>query len=224
MAQRYLCRDCGFRFSEKSYKDFLLTKNSQLCAKLEAKKLDSATEIKTVAGEDSLSLKGNLVQFTLYMQKEGLADSTVVAFNRILKRLSRVSNLANSESVKEALTKENIQKNTKVTYCVAYQTFLKFIGKTWNPPKYKYRQKLPEFLPSEEELNALIAGAGPHTAPLLQSIMETGMRLNECLSLTWLCVNFQNAVITLPEAEKHSLPRVFKVSPKLLNMQEHCQE
>ena len=49
--QRFICRDCGFRFSEKSYKEYSLTENSQLCAKLEAKKLDTATETKTVAGD-----------------------------------------------------------------------------------------------------------------------------------------------------------------------------
>ena len=51
--QRFLCRNCGFSFSEKSYK-ISLTDNSQLCAiyDVEAKKLDYATETKTVAGEE----------------------------------------------------------------------------------------------------------------------------------------------------------------------------
>jgi len=50
--QRYLCRKCGYRFSENSYKQFQTNGNRQLCAILEeAKKLDSATEIKTVVGE-----------------------------------------------------------------------------------------------------------------------------------------------------------------------------
>src|ERR1035437_4475636 len=124
-----------------------------------SEKIGHCNRNKDCAGEDSLSLKGKLVQFVLYMQKEGLADSIVVTFNRILKRLAKISNLAEPESVKEALAKEPIQENTKVTYCVAYQTFLQFIGKTWNPPKYKYRQKLPEFLPFEEELSALVAGS-----------------------------------------------------------------
>jgi integrase len=35
------------------------------------------------------------------------------------------------------------------------------------------------------------------------------MRLGECLSLTWICVNLEQRVITLRKAEKNSRPRVF---------------
>ena len=73
-------------------------------------------------------------------------------------------------------------------------------------------------MPTEEELDALIAGAGKKTASLLQPIKETGMRLGECLSLTWMCVNSEGRIITLTTAEKHSLPRVFRVSTKLISM------
>lgn len=44
------------------------------------------------------------------------------------------------------------------------------------------------------------------------------MRIGECLSLTWVCINFENRVVTLTTAEKHSLPRVFKVSTTLVSM------
>ena len=45
LIQRFTCRDCGFKFSEKSYKDYLLTENSQLCAISEAKKVVDPQEI-----------------------------------------------------------------------------------------------------------------------------------------------------------------------------------
>ena len=73
-------------------------------------------------------------------------------------------------------------------------------------------------MPTEEEINGLIAGCGTKTATLLQLIKETGMRIGECLGLTWMCVNFDKNVITLSNAEKGSLPRMFKVSTKLLGM------
>jgi hypothetical protein len=75
--QRFICREYGFRFSEKSYKDYSTIENRQLCALLEAKKLDAQTEIKTVAGENSQTVKCTLTQFSLYMQKEGMANSTI---------------------------------------------------------------------------------------------------------------------------------------------------
>jgi integrase len=44
------------------------------------------------------------------------------------------------------------------------------------------------------------------------------MRIGECLSLKWICVNFEKRIITLADAEKHSLPIVFKVSNTLISM------
>ena len=62
--QRYICRYCGYRFSENSYKGTWTNANRQLCAIKKAKKLDTATETKTVAGESStteLEIKGKLI-------------------------------------------------------------------------------------------------------------------------------------------------------------------
>ena len=80
LIQRYKCRDCEYRFSEKSYKEYLLTENSQLCAILEAKKLDTATETKTVAGE-STTAKSNseakIIEFLWWMKKQGYKETTI---------------------------------------------------------------------------------------------------------------------------------------------------
>jgi integrase len=125
-----------------------------------------------------------------------------MAFSNTMRGLFKKSNIFEPESVKEAIARLPIQENTKVTYCVVYSTFLKFIGKSWIMPKYTYRQKLPEFVPTNEELDQLIGGLGRKQASLCQLIRETGMGLGECLSLRWNCVNFDKAVITLTVAEK----------------------
>lgn len=147
-----------------------------------------------------------------------MANSTVSVFSRAMRRIAKIANLNDPESVKEALAKLDIAENTKVSYCVAYAAFLKFLGKTWKPPKYTYRQTLPEFIPTEEEIDQLIAGVGRKVAALLQLMKETGFRFGECLSLQGTAINFQNNMVTLTIAEKRSLPRVFKVSSKLISM------
>ena len=38
------------------------------------------------------------------------------------------------------------------------------------------------------------------------------------MSLKWMCGNFEKHIISLTQAEKHSLPRVFRVSNTLINM------
>ncbi|MGD0072017.1 MAG: site-specific integrase [Candidatus Bathyarchaeia archaeon] len=73
-------------------------------------------------------------------------------------------------------------------------------------------------LQSEEEIDQLIAGAGKKVATMLKIMKETGMRLGECLSLKWTCIDFQKEIVTLTTAEKHSLPRLFNVSHALISM------
>jgi transposase-like protein len=71
--QRFICRECGFRFSEKSNIAFQTNNGRQLSAVLkEAKKLDTAPEIKTVAGEPlkvAKDEKGILVDYALETQE-----------------------------------------------------------------------------------------------------------------------------------------------------------
>lgn len=81
-----------------------------------------------------------------------------------------------------------------------------------------FSQKIPEFIPTEKEIDQLIAGCGRKTATMLQVIKETGMRIGECLSLKWSCVSSEAHTITLNTPEKNSLPRIFKVASKLIGM------
>jgi transposase-like protein len=71
--QRFLCRDCGYRFSEKSNIETKMNRGRQLCATEKAKKLDTAAKIKTVAGEEKLpqDAKGLIAQFMAYLEREG---------------------------------------------------------------------------------------------------------------------------------------------------------
>jgi integrase/recombinase XerC len=111
----------------------------------------------------------------------------------------------------------NICENTKVIHCYAYDAFLKYLGKTWNKPKYQYREKLPEFIPTTAEIDQLIAGLSKKMGTLITLIKETGMRISECLTLEWTALDFQNDVIRLVTAKKNSLPRIFNVSNACMN-------
>ena len=151
--------------------------------------MDSATEIETVVGEKESQQTILLRQLAFHLKKEGIEESTIETYSRYLLRLNKISNLEDPESVKTAVANMNISENTKVLYCYAYEAFLEFIGKTWIRPKYQYQQKLPEFIPTEEELKQLIAGATKTVGIIVMLIMETGMRISECLSLTWTSID-----------------------------------
>jgi integrase len=66
----------------------------------------------------------------------------------------------------------------------------------WTPPKYKTTQKLP-FIPTEKEIDALIAASGTKLSAFLRTLKETGMRSGEASKLRWIDVDKKNAVITV---------------------------
>jgi len=220
--QRYLCRKCGYRFSENSYKQFQTNGNRQLCAILEeAKKLDSATEIKTVVGEESKQqeIKGKIIELCFYMQKQGYAESTIRLNRTALKVLAgRGANLTDPESVKEVLAKNKVwSENRKRNLINAYTLFLKIQGSQWEKPKCKTVRPFP-FIPKETEIDALIAGCGKKLSAFLQLLKETAMRCGEAKRLMWINIDFEKNTVTLNNPEKGSNPRMWKVSPKLIAM------
>jgi len=231
--QRYLCRECGHRFSEKRLKKSRLIpqknlqrqinthsgilKSSQLCAK-GAKKLGNATETKTVAGESlQQEYRGKIVEFAWWMKKQGYKDGTILSRTKLLKiMVKRGANLYDPETVKDVIAKQSWSEGRKENAVNAYTTFLKMTGGTWNPPIYSRIQKLP-FIPREEEIDALIASCAPKAATLLQTLKETAARAGEAWGLKWTDLDAENRTLRLTP-EKGSNPRMFKITPKLLSM------
>jgi len=150
--QRWLCRDCAYRFSEKPpQKNLTLTINTantltfkrRICAsRKEAKNLTTATETKTVAGEEQAT-KGKILQFALHCKNEGLAEETVRIWYNRLKKISENAELNEPESVKAYIAKAAFAQGTKYNMVVIYNAYLQFIGKTWKRPKYHIEEKLP---------------------------------------------------------------------------------
>jgi integrase len=154
------------------------------------------------------------------MQKQGYAFETVRLNTGALKALiSRGADLFDPESVKEVLVKEQRWgDNRKRNIINAYTLFLKMHGKKWEKPKCQVTRKIP-FIPTEQEIDELIAGCPATVATFLQLIKETAMRSGEAKKLKWIDVDFQRRIITLNEPEKGSLPRIFSnISGKLLGM------
>ncbi|MEM3646731.1 MAG: site-specific integrase [Thermofilum sp.] len=163
-------------------------------------------------------IEGALISFAWHLKKQGLRESTVKEYCKILRQLARGGvNLEDPEAVKEALAKSNRSGEWKALIAHAYSAYLKAKGKHWDPPRFDVARKIP-FIPLESELDALIAGCGPKTATLLQLLKETGMRIGEALRLTWSSVDLERRVIVLNQPEKNSNPRIFKISPRLVSM------
>lgn len=190
--------------------------------KARAKNLESSKEKQELVAkaEDATlaNVKGKIIEFAWIMKKRGLKDSTIGPRVRMLNTLvKRGTNLLDSESVKDGIAhQETWSEGRKANAVNVCTQFLDMLGLTWNPPRYKRIMKLP-FIPTESELDQLIAGCGRKTSTFLQMLKETGARCGEIRGLKWTDVNFGNCIVTITP-EKGSNPRQFKVSGKLVAM------
>ena len=98
---------------------------------------------------------------------------------------------------------------------VVNSCFLKTIGRTWEKPLCKITIKLP-FIPTEQEIDSLIAGCGKKLGTFLLLLKETAMRKGEAFRLLWKDIDLERRTITLNNPEKFGKARMFKVSNELI--------
>jgi integrase len=150
--------------------------------------------------------------------KEALVEK-----NRVNLRLEN-----KSETVKEVLANQSIKEkafkgkvwsgNRKRNVIIAYTAFLAYLGLAWDAPLYEVIRKLP-FIPTEQEIDDVIAGSPTVLAAFLQLLKETGMRRGEAIAVPWKNVDLERLVIMCNYPEKGSNPRIFSnLSGRLLCM------
>ena len=92
------------------------------------------------------------------MKKNGRAESTIKCSINILMRLNKLCNLEDPESAKNALANLKWSNNTKNGVAGILKVYYQFLQIPYEKPKYAKQHKLP-FIPTEEELDTLIASA-----------------------------------------------------------------
>ena len=243
--QRFICRDCGRRFSEKSFdksdspehvgrvhtnrsnSSCVLTLDRRVCASQTtgAKNLARVEpETQRAAGVTTTKLleaniKGKLVELAWWMKKQGYRESTISVTSQRLKHLVKLgANLFDSETIKEAIAQREWQESTKATYVNAYARFAERYNLNFNKPRYGVdHQKLP-FIPMETELDQLIASCSKKVSTFLQLLKETGMRSGEAFRLKWKDFDFVTKTVRVNNPEKHGNSRIIKISNKLIAM------
>jgi len=216
--QRFLCRNCGYRFSEKSYKECQTNSHSQICVLKKAKNLDTTTETKTAAGDLNQTQQGLILEFQWKMKKRQLADITIESRTYLLNNLVRLgANLNNPDSVETILATEKMPTSQKFNTVKAYKAFTKAFKLKWEPVKIRYEAKEP-FYPLEEEIDLLINACSKTTATFLQVAKDTGARISEIRKIQWTDINEKNNTIAINRPAKGSRSRTVKVSEKTLFM------
>ena len=222
--QRFICRDCGYRFSPSSIlsREHKYSGNRQVCAFLtEAKNLSKVETRKDgLAGAttpDKATIKGRIVDFVWWLKKQGYRESTIrVAANNLTILHRRGANLLDPESVKETVAVQKWSEAYKLNMVSVYTLFLRMHGLAWQEPIYKPVEKIP-FIPTEKEIDDLIAGCGKKTSTYLQLLKETGMRSGEADILKWINFDFERGTVRITP-EKNSKPRILKISNKCVGM------
>jgi len=179
--------------------------------------LEPATETKTVVGDrklDSATAKGLLLQYTLYLEKEGYGqDSRYKSCIRML--VNSNCNLYDPENVKEVIARKPWKDGTKMQVVYAYDALTKMLKLTWTMPRYRQEEAFP-FIPDEKEIDALILGAGSkRMTAYLQTLKETMADPSEALRLRWIDLN--GNVVTINRPVKGHYPRQVQVSNNLVS-------
>jgi len=236
--QRFICRECGYRFSETSWngsdeperlqrvhREVLFSFPSlpfsrQICASEPkgAKNLaevESRTEKRAAGASRKAVVKGEILEFLWHLKKHGRSESTIETYGNFLDLLVR-KNVSNPEDVKDFISKQKWSNGTKTLYAAVYKSFAKFLGIQWELPKYAVVEKLP-FIPTEQEIDVLIAGCGRKTATFLQLLKETGARAGEIVRLKWTDIDFERRLVNITP-EKGSKPRILPLSNKAIGM------
>jgi integrase/predicted RNA-binding Zn-ribbon protein involved in translation (DUF1610 family) len=237
--QRWLCRDCGFRFSERPLQNSskrslntssALSSKRQICA-LGAKNLTSATEIKTVAGDKVRKLqkhidllpedvRGLLTKFMAYLEREGRCEE--IKYPDILTHLVRDgADLLDSESVKAVIAKqkkkncESWSDSMKMLAVCAYDAFCLMQGITWRRPGYR-QNEATVMVPDEKDLDLLISAASKRMATFLLCLKETYADPSEILHADW--IDFNGNVFSINHPVKFHYPGKYELSMRLTSM------
>lgn len=169
------------------------------------------------ATKQTQDTKGKIVEFMWTLKKKGYRESTILTGAKQLSILARRgADLVDTESVKTVIATQTWMLSRKSRAVAIYTLFLKTQGKTWDPPIYKPVPQIP-FIPTEQEVDALIAGSGKKLAAYLQLLKETGIRSGEADLLKWTDMDFERRVITVTP-EKNSYPRILPVTSKCAAM------
>ena len=180
------------------------------------KNLDRAEQKETALRESEQEQKGEIISFSWYMQKKGLAQTTIHHRSYRLNYLLRKgAKLDNPTSIETIIATSNWSNASKKVFVDCYKSYCNWKKIDWEKPRIKVPQKQP-FLPLESEVTELIAGCGKKTGTLLQLLYETAIRIGEASALHWKDIDFKSKTMLVNNPEKGGASRTIELSDVLL--------
>ncbi len=147
------------------------------------------------------------------MENNGKSRYTLRNYAKLLKHLSKNTNMNSPEEVKRFISKIDGSNGYKKNLCLAYDKFCQYYRIEWEMPVYVPNPKQIR-IPTTENLNMLIAYAGQSLSLKLMISKETGLRPIELMNLKVKDIDLEQKTV-YPRTAKHGAPRTLKMSSNL---------
>jgi integrase len=147
------------------------------------------------------------------MKKRGKTQDHQYAVENQLKHLQKYSNLHDPEAIRQFIADKKGRNSYKQKLAWAYDTFTKFYNIQWQMPTFTKQEQMPK-LPTEEQLNKLIAASGEMLSLKLWLSKETGMRPTELQNLQVRDLDTEHNAIS-PKTAKNGSARTLIIPPNL---------
>lgn len=221
--QRFLCRDCGFRFSDPSFsmKNTIYsvgqTGSCQICVTKTkvAKNLTAEAKNKALQ-ENRKNTKNQLVNFSLQLLRDGKSESTIKTYTKLLKLIKEHADLNDPEAVKSVIATKFKDRNTKRLIVCAYDSYIKFVCGKWKKPNYKPEHK-QVFIPTEKELQLAMNTGTKENIVFQKLLFETGARENEAERVEWTDLNKERLFVSV-KSSKNGDSRYIEISENLVDL------
>jgi len=150
------------------------------------------------------------------MKKNGKAKATIDTVRKGLRFLTKHADLDKPETVKGFIAQLDRKDGYKKQLCFIYDNYVKVYNLQWTRPSYFVAQKLPK-IPTEDNLNMLIANASKKLALAISISKDTGLRPIEVMNLTLKDVDIEKRYI-YPATAKHGSPRRLKLKQSTMDL------
>jgi integrase len=146
------------------------------------------------------------------MERQGVETSTRTNHANRLKHLVKNCDLNNPKQVELFIAKKK-SGHYKELLATSYQYFCTYKKIAWTMPTYTTDEHMPK-LPTTEQVNKLIIGAGKTLSLKLRLSMETGLRPCELMELQTKDIDTVSKLV-YPRTHKHGSARILKISENL---------
>ncbi len=145
--------------------------------------------------------------FSEFLKDKRLAESTIDAKIKLVKHLAKHNNLWDTEAITKFILRSKWGGRRKNNAGYAYLNWCKWKGFDYEFERFREETQPLPYIPTEREIDQLIAGFGPKYSCFLQLLKETAFRPIEATRLTPEDVDLERRIITLNAPAKHSRPR-----------------